>query len=73
MQTLSFPEPKLLLYLCRNMCLVTQSCLTLCNPMDCIVHEVTKSWTLLSDFHFQGAQEVTEIESRWEVIEDDAE
>ena len=43
------------------------------NFMDCIVHEVTKSWTLLSDFHFQGAQEVTEIESRWEVIEDDAE
>ena len=43
------------------------------NSMDCIVHEVTKSWTLLSDFHFQGAQEVTEIESRWEVIEDDAE
>ena len=23
------------------------------NSMDCIVHEVTKSWTQLSDFHFQ--------------------
>ena len=34
-QHLSFPEQKLLLYLCRNMCLVTQSCLTLCNPMHC--------------------------------------
>ena len=22
------------------------------NSMDCIVHEVVKSWTLLSDFHF---------------------
>ena len=22
------------------------------NSMDCIVHGVTKSWTLLSDFHF---------------------
>ena len=22
------------------------------NSMDCIVHEVTKSWTRLSDFHF---------------------
>ena len=22
------------------------------NPMDCIVHEVAKSWTRLSDFHF---------------------
>ena len=28
------------------------------NSMDCIVHEVTKSWTQLSDFHFTrlGAQ-----------------
>ena len=25
------------------------------NSMDCIVHEVTKSWTQLSNFHFQGA------------------
>ena len=23
------------------------------NSMDCIVHEVAKSWTRLSDFHFQ--------------------
>ena len=23
------------------------------NSMDCIVHGVTKSWTRLSDFHFQ--------------------
>ena len=43
------------------------------NSMDCIVQWIAKSRTLLSDFHFQGAQEVTEIESRWEVIEDDAE
>ena len=31
----AFQEQKLLLYLGRNMCLVTQSCLTLCNPIDC--------------------------------------
>ena len=24
------------------------------NPMDCIVHGVTKIWTRLSEFHFQG-------------------
>ena len=22
------------------------------NPMDCIVHEVSRSWTRLSDFHY---------------------
>ena len=26
------------------------------NPMDCIVHGVTKSWTRLSDFHFSSEQ-----------------
>ena len=25
------------------------------NPMDCIVHEVVKSWTQLTDFHFQSS------------------
>ena len=34
--------------------------------MDCIVGGVAKSQTPLSDFHFQGAQEVTEIQSQWE-------
>ena len=24
------------------------------NPMDCTVHEVTKNWTRLSDFHFHS-------------------
>ena len=28
----------------------------LANSMDCIVHGVTKSWTQLSDFHFQTFQ-----------------
>ena len=42
------------------------------NPMDrgawqATVHGVTKSQTGLSDFHFQGAQEVTEIQSQQEV------
>ena len=37
------------------------------NSMDCIVHEVAKSRTRLRDFHFQGVQEVTEIQSQWEV------
>ena len=35
--------------------------------MDCIVSGVAKSQTGLSDFHFQGAQEVTEIQSQQEV------
>ena len=26
------------------------------NSLDCIVHEVTKSWTRLSDFHFTSLQ-----------------
>ena len=34
--------------------------------MDGIVGGVTKSRTRLSDFHFQGAQEVTEIQSQQE-------
>ena len=25
------------------------------NSMDCIVHEVAKSWTRLSNFHFHGS------------------
>ena len=35
--------------------------------MDCIVSGLAKSQTGLSDFHFQGAQEVTEIQSQQEV------
>ena len=35
--------------------------------MDCIVSGVAKSQTGLSDFHFQRAQEVTEIQSQQEV------
>ena len=34
------------------MCVHTQLCLTVCDPIDCIVNGVTKSWTRLSDFHF---------------------
>ena len=37
------------------------------NSMDCIVHAVTKSWTRLSDFHFQhikhGARTRTYLEN----------
>ena len=40
---------------------------TLETSMDYIVSGVAKSQTGLSDFHFQGAQEVTEIQSQQEV------
>jgi len=31
------------------------------NSMDCIVHEVTKSWTQLSDFHFHFSERMKQI------------
>ena len=34
------------------------------NSMDCIVHEVTKSWTQLSNFHFQGASAVKNLPAK---------
>ena len=37
------------------------------NFMDCIVRGVTKSRTRLNNFHFQEAQEVTEVQSQWKV------
>ena len=30
------------------------------NSMDCIVHEVAKSWTLLNDFHFHSVETTTD-------------
>ena len=33
------------------------------NSMDCIVHEVSKSWTQLSDFHFHF-HEIEDVETQ---------
>ena len=44
-------------------------CSGLENPMNCLVHGVTKSWTRLSDFHFpfpQWTAELFTIGSTWE-------
>ena len=38
------------------------------NSLDCIVHEVTKSWTRLSDFHFTSLQVNSEASPRETVL-----
>ena len=35
------------------------------NSMDCIVHEVAKSWTQLSDFHFQLTDNLLKSENHY--------
>ena len=36
------------------------------NPMVCIVHEVTKSWTRLNDFHFHFTKSLQSCPTLWD-------